>query len=119
MSNLYAVPKGPMLQEQVDLMAQGDELRIERIVSSGHVSPPDFWYNQPLDEWVVLLQGEAEVRFVEGQTRLLKAGDWLFLPSGLRHRVDRTSSEPPCIWLAVHGRMTERFDVSILEPSSS
>ncbi len=106
MLNLMAVPQGSMPDEHVDLLAHGDALRIERIVSKGHVSPPDFWYDQELDEWVALLQGEAEIRFADGRTRTLKAGDSLFLPAGLRHRVDRTSNDPPCIWLAVHGRMT-------------
>jgi len=80
-------------------------MRIERIISSGYASPPNFWYDQELDEWVVLLQGEAVIRFADGETRTLRNGDWLFLPAGLHHRLDRTSSNPPCIWLAVHGRM--------------
>ncbi len=107
MLNLFAIPKGPMPEERVDLLARGDGLRIERIISLGHVSPPDFWYDQELDEWVVLLQGEAEIRFADGRTKALKAGDCLFLPAGLGHRVDRTTDDPPCIWLAVHGRMTD------------
>lgn len=107
MLNLLAVPHDPMPEERIDLLARGDALRIERIVSKGHVSPPDFWYDQDLDEWVALLQGEAEIRFAGGRVRSLKAGDSLFLPAGLRHRVDRTSHDPPCVWLAVHGRMTD------------
>lgn len=107
MLNLLAVPQDPMPEERIDLLAQGESLRIERIVSRGHVSAPDFWYDQDLDEWVALLQGEAEIRFADGSVKALKAGDSLFLPAGLRHRVERTSANPPCIWLAVHGRMND------------
>jgi cupin 2 domain-containing protein len=107
MPNLFTIPNGPISEELVDLLACGDGLRIERIISLGHVSPPDFWYDQEQDEWVALVQGEAEIRFTDGKTKTLKAGDYLFLPAGLRHRVERTSNDPPCIWLAVHGRMTD------------
>ena len=33
----------------------------------------------------------------------LTAGDYLFIPAHQKHRVEYTSSRPPCIWLAVHG----------------
>ena len=107
MPNMFSIADAPLDQERIDLLAEGDELRIERIVSQGHASPPDFWYEQDLDEWVLLLQGEAILRFEHDKVRILRTGDWLFLPAGLRHRVDRTSAGPPCIWLAVHGRFTE------------
>jgi cupin 2 domain-containing protein len=34
-------------------------LRIERIVSHGHASPPGFWYDQEEAEWVLVLKGKA------------------------------------------------------------
>lgn len=101
-----------MTEEHVDCLAWGAGLRIERIISMGHTSPEDFWYEQELDEWVVLLQGEATIGFADERTKVLKPGDWLFLPAGLRHRVDRTSITPPCIWLAVHGRSMQIAEAS-------
>ena len=44
---------------------QGAGVRIERIVSTGQASPPGFWYDQPDDEFVVLLAGAAALRFEE------------------------------------------------------
>ena len=74
-------------------------VRVERIVSSAR---PDLTlYNQPQDEWVCLLQGEAEL-WVAGQRIHLKPGDHCFIPAHTPHRVLRTSAGPPCIWLAVH-----------------
>jgi cupin 2 domain-containing protein len=55
---------------------------------------------------VVLLQGEADLTYEDGSTRRLAAGDHIFIPTYQRHRVSYTSSEPPCVWLAVH--MSER-----------
>lgn len=75
--------------------------RIERIVSYGQSSPEDFWYDQAWDEWVLLIQGSAELD-LDGQTLTLSPGDHVFIPAGQRHRVLHTSSTPPAIWLAVH-----------------
>ena len=81
--------------------------RVERIVSSGFVSPPSFWYDQDEDEWVAVLSGEGTLEFGDGSLETLKEGDWVFLPARLRHRVAFTTTEPPCVWLAVFGRKTE------------
>ena len=84
---------------------QDQGILIERIISAGQSSPPGFWYEQERDEWVVLLQGESELLWEEGRKLTLKAGDWVLLPAGERHRVEKTSTDPPCIWLAVHGKI--------------
>ncbi|MFT3966130.1 MAG: cupin domain-containing protein [Sphingobium sp.] len=77
-------------------------IRIERIVSRGQVTPVDRPYDQGHDEWVLLLAGAASL-WVEGEgERGLTPGDALLIPAHVRHRVTRTSVEPPAIWLAVH-----------------
>ncbi len=78
-------------------------LRIERIVSQGHVSPSGFWYDQDWDEWVMVIEGEAHME-IEGRADSLRlgAGDHVWLPAGCRHRVTYTRSQPPTVWLAVH-----------------
>lgn len=77
--------------------------RVERIVSSGQVSPAGFWYDQAQTEFVVLLAGSASLR-IEGEAgaRDLAPGDYLVLPAHCRHRVERTSAAPPAVWLAVY-----------------
>ncbi len=78
-------------------------LRIERIVSHGQCSPPGFWYDQPGGEWVLLVQGQARLRFAdEPAARELQAGDWLDIAPHRRHRVDWTAPDQTTIWLAVH-----------------
>jgi len=82
-------------------------VRIERIVSTGQASPPGFWYDQPDDEFVVLLAGAARLHFEEGNVVLdLKPGDWVEIPAHIRHRVEATQADPPTVWLAVHRRPT-------------
>lgn len=85
-----------------DLLARAG-VRIERIVSHGHASPEGFWYDQDDDEWVVVIDGEAELQ-IEGEPepRRLARGDWVHLPAHCRHRVTRTAEGQPTVWLAVH-----------------
>lgn len=104
MNNFFSeLPPSSLPDEQfVELLARPG-LRIERIVSSGQSSPPGFWYDQPHGEWVLLVQGDAHLRFEdEPQARHLKAGDYLDIAPRRRHRVDWTSRDQVTIWLAVH-----------------
>lgn len=89
------------LPEQVDVLARGNAVRVERIVSMGHRSPDGFWYDQAEDEFVLLVTGAARL-LVEGeQVRALAAGDWVYLPAGARHRVEWTDPTMLTTWLAV------------------
>jgi cupin 2 domain-containing protein len=78
-------------------------VRIERIVSTGQASPAGFWYDQPDDEFVVLLSGSAVLRFEEGDRLMPMApGDWVEIAAHVRHRVEETDRDRPSVWLAVH-----------------
>jgi cupin 2 domain-containing protein len=71
-------------------------------VSTGQASPPGFWYDQPEDEFVVLLSGAGEIAFADGRRLAMGPGDWVDIPARVRHRVERTQAEPPTVWLVVH-----------------
>ncbi|WP_024516765.1 cupin domain-containing protein [Bradyrhizobium sp. Tv2a-2] len=78
-------------------------LKIERIISQGHSSPPEFWYDQAWNEWVILLKGSATLQFEdEPATRSMEAGDYVLIPARKRHRVEWTDQQQPTVWLAVH-----------------
>ena len=95
-------------EEFVEILKSGHsrKMRIERIVSEGHVSPAGFWYDQSEWEYVAVLQGSAELETETGKISL-NPGDWVMIPEHERHRVSYTSSEPPCVWLAVFGNCEE------------
>ena len=77
-------------------------LRIERIVSHGHVTPADRTYQQPEDEWVMVVEGAARL-WLEGTGEVeLGRGDNVLIPAGVRHRVTWTAPGEPTVWLAVH-----------------
>lgn len=92
-------------EEFVESLLPDRGILVERIVSRGHSSPPGFWYDQDRDEWVALLSGEAVLEWEDGCLLKMRRGDWILLRAHERHRVAHTSSEPPCVWLALHGRM--------------
>lgn len=101
-ANLFESPACPLAEELVELVAGGDGVSIERIVSAGQATPAGHWLDQPRDEWVLLLEGEAELAYDDGSRMRLGPGDHVLIPAGQRHRVEWTRSDPPCIWLAVH-----------------
>ena len=102
--NLFAsIPRSTGNNEQFSNLLSRPGLRIERIVSTGQCSPPDFWYDQPEGEWVVLLQGAARLRFEDTpQALTLVPGDFVDIAPHRRHRVDWTDPDQPTVWLAVH-----------------
>ncbi|SNS10277.1 cupin 2 domain-containing protein [Noviherbaspirillum humi] len=89
-------------QELFTTLAAGGRTRIERIVSRGHASPPGFWYDQEEHEWVMLLEGEALLRFEDRPEPLrLTPGCHVSIAARRRHRVEWTKPEVNTVWLAV------------------
>lgn len=78
--NLYANIPVPLPEEVFDTLLQGRAVRVERIVPHGQASPPDFWYDQPDHEWVVLLAGNAGLRFA-GESDTVVLGRATISPS--------------------------------------
>ena len=103
--NLFDNVPRQMPQELFQNLLTVASCRIERIVSFGHCSPVDFWYDQSESEWVLVLQGEAVLQFRDDETSLrLKAGDFVNSPAHRLHRVEWTQPDVATIWLAVFYR---------------
>jgi cupin 2 domain-containing protein len=89
--------------ERFDLLQQVEGIRIERIISRGHATPPGDWYDQDAAEWVVLLRGAAVIRFEDDPASVrLSPGDHVLIAPHRRHRVEWTDPAQTSIWLAVH-----------------
>ena len=102
--NIFAgLPAAAGAAERFETFLSRPGLRIERIVSFGHASPPGFWYEQEQGEWVILLAGTAGLRFEdEVEVRVLGPGDFVDIAAHRRHRVEWTAADMPTVWLAVH-----------------
>ena len=89
--------------EQFTQLLDRPGVRIERIVSTGHVTADGEWYDQDDDEWVVVLTGAARLVFLEPEVSVdLSPGQAVFIEAHRRHRVAWTSTSEPTVWLAVH-----------------
>ena len=54
---------------------------------------------------MLVLSGSAGLLFEgEDEPRVLRRGDYVFIPARARHRVAWTDPKQPTIWLAVHYR---------------
>jgi cupin 2 domain-containing protein len=102
-ANVFDALPGSGAGEALDELLVRNGLKIERIVSHGHATPPGFWYDQPQGEWLVLIAGAAGLRFAdEPAARSLAPGDCLDIAAHRRHRVEWTHPDEPTVWIAVH-----------------
>ncbi len=107
--NLFADLPESLPHELIEVLIENEIVRIERIVSHGHVSPEGFWYDQLEHEWVVVLKGEAKLLFEnDGEPLHLKSGDHVLIHAHQKHRVEWTTTDEPTIWLAVYYRVDEK-----------
>jgi cupin 2 domain-containing protein len=103
--NVFASLPKAADRELVEALVDDPAVRIERIVSTGQVTPEGYWYDQSDDEFVLLLSGAAVLHFEADDRRItLAAGDWVEIPADVRHRVDWTNPDAPTVWLAVFRR---------------
>jgi cupin 2 domain-containing protein len=90
-------------EEILDTICSTDSLKIERIVSRGHASPEEFWYDQEENEFVLVVRGSAGLKLEnEDDIVVLKTGDYLNIGAHVNHRVEWTDPKCETIWLAVH-----------------
>jgi cupin 2 domain-containing protein len=94
-------------KELVQILVRAADVRIERIISHGHASPTDFWYDQAQHEWVIVLRGAARLQFEDSMVEM-KPGDFLNIPAFKKHRVDWTTPDEPTVWLGVIYEDTRR-----------
>ncbi len=99
-TNLFTDLPANLPDELPTTLLKAANIRIERIVSHGHVSPEGFWYDQDEHEWVIVLQGAARLRFEDSIVEM-KPGDFVNIPAHKKHRVVWTTPDELTIWLAV------------------
>ena len=102
MNKLFDDIPADLGEEFFETLASSEHVQIERIVSKGHVSPGEGWYDQERHEFVVLMRGAARLEFEDGSVSELAPGDWLNIPAHQKHRVAWTDKSTETVWLAVH-----------------
>jgi|SRR3989344_7139033 len=88
-------------KEIIETVVSSPNIKIERIISKGHVTSKGKWYNQEKDEFVLIIKGNAELGFENNNLVKMKEGDYLIIPKNTKHRVEKTDLSTETIWLAV------------------
>ncbi|MDD2370094.1 MAG: cupin domain-containing protein [Sulfuricurvum sp.] len=94
--NLYKGTKPTENYEIFSTLFHNETLKIESIRSN--MKRPGELYDQDQDEWVLLLEGEAQLEIAD-EIRNISPGDYLFLPKHTLHRVISTSEN--ALWLCI------------------
>ena len=101
--NIFAAIPDKLPEEIIQVLLENAGVSIERIISKGHHSVADFWYDQEKTEFVLLLQGAARLVFEDTKSPInMVVGDYIIIPAHRRHRVDWTPEDQETVWLAVH-----------------
>jgi len=100
--NIFDSIPSNSVEEIFTSLVKNEKVRIERIVSYGQTTAAGQWYDQPEDEWVLLIQGEARIEFENNRIENLTAGDHINIVAHQKHRVSWTKEDSETIWLAVH-----------------
>lgn len=89
-------------EEIFQTIFSSDNIKIEKIISYGNYSPKNFWYDQSKNEFVLILEGSAIIKYDDEKIFNMKKGDYLIIPAHQKHRVEETSKTEKTIWLAIH-----------------
>ncbi|MBN2175515.1 MAG: cupin domain-containing protein [Bacteroidales bacterium] len=104
-NNIYKPPIGIDKEEVFENLHLSKKIKIERIFTQKPYETPGEWFDQPQDEWVLLLKGKAKLEFKNDKIIEMNEGDYIFIPAHKIHRVYNSSKEPKCVWLAIHGKL--------------
>ncbi|WP_333918067.1 cupin domain-containing protein [Vibrio crassostreae] len=104
MPNIYADIPSSLPNEMFNALISNENIRIERILSHGHSSPEEGWYNQDKNEWVMVLEGQGVIEFEDGRVVTLSKGDYINIAAREKHKVIGTVENVVTIWLAVFYR---------------
>jgi len=103
LNNIFSTVPSFMQDEISETLLRTEAFKLERIVSSGQVTPEGEWYDQDMNEWVILLSGSAGLLFEDDdEVFVMNAGDYIQIEPHQRHRVEWTDPEQRTIWLALH-----------------
>jgi cupin 2 domain-containing protein len=90
-------------EEVFSTLVSAKNFTLKRIVSHGHATPPGEWLSEKQDEWVLLLSGQAGLRFAKEEAPFtMNRGDYLLIPANTPHRVEWTSAQEKTVWLALY-----------------
>jgi len=102
-NNIFSGIKNQSPEEIFETIIKTNQCKIERIISSGQSTEKGKWYDQDVDEWVIVLKGSAGLLFESNNVKIImKPGDYVNIPAHQKHRVEWTDANEETIWLAIY-----------------
>lgn len=102
LNNIFKNLPANLNEEFFEQILTTENFVVERIISDGHASQKDFWYDQTKNEFVILISGSAQIQYDDGNMISLNPGDYLIIPAHKKHRVESTDKNEKTFWLAIH-----------------
>ncbi len=85
---------GPESIKYFSTLLEKDPSREVRLQQQIHMSQPGTAYHtHPGDKWEVVLEGEMIYQVRSEQPRVLKTGEWVYIPRGTIHRNENRSGK--------------------------
>ena len=100
--NIFSEIPNSLKEELFEDIISTENIKIERIISDGHSSPKEGWYESEQNEWVIVLEGDAILTLESGENITLKRGDYYNISAFTKHKVSQTSKSEKTIWLAIY-----------------
>jgi|SRR3989338_454856 len=94
------IPKS-IPKELFETIVSSNDFKIEKIISKGHKTKKDYWYDQDNNESVLILNGSAELLFENEELIKMKEGEYIIIPAHKKHRVEKTDEKKETIWLTI------------------
>ena len=86
-------------QEIFEELFEKDAVKIKKITSPKNFKSEIFIQDE--EEWVMVLQGSAELE-ISGKKINLNKDDYVFIPRKAPHQILKTSGDIETVWLAVY-----------------
>ena len=103
LKNIFRDREIKLKEEFVEiLISEGNIVRLERVISP-ELDIPSKIYDQDEEEFVMIVDGYAELEFEDEKGEWnkveMKGGDYTYIPAHLKHRVVKTKQGT--VWLAL------------------
>lgn len=86
---------------KIESIAETVDVRVERVTSRGQASASGVYCPQSDNEWLIMVKGQTTLEIGTDTVNLI-AGDYVFIPSNTRNRVQSTSPNEDTVWVAVY-----------------
>lgn len=101
-NNIYTHLPPAQKTEVSEKIISNSGVKIERITSLGQATLPGKWLESKRNEWVILLKGKAKLRLRSHENIIhMEPGDHIYIPAGIKHRVEWTDPGQKSVWVAV------------------